>query len=173
MFDIKIDFEDIRISCININDIVTAQKWLSVQNSIDTCSQNNINPDDFFERYLESLISEGEIFLKICKNSKLIGLLKGRIEFKNPNEVWFQYLFLSKEYRHNGIGSKIISNLCSNFAQKNFFNLFFALVEGNDDKAINFLTKNKFDFCRTVQNYLPVNNSNVDMQIFKKIYKIS
>lgn len=171
MFDIKTNFDDIEISCLDIKDILLTKKLLDEQKINYDNLISGLSIGDFFDRYMESLISESEMFLKICKNKKIIGLLKGRVEFKNPNEVWFQYLFIIQEYRENGIGSKILDKSIEYLTKNNMFNIFFALVEDNNDRAINFLKNNSFTFYRGVQNYFQSNNIHADMNIYRKINK--
>ena len=101
MLDVKIEYKDIKISNVQEKDLVTIQKLMNKKDFLE----GETNLEELRERFLESYISQCEFFLKIEKSSILIGILKGRIEFKNENELWIWYFYLSEVYKNTNLGT--------------------------------------------------------------------
>ena len=93
MFNIDIKFENFSIMNVEEEDILKIENWMDNQQGFNIDVGLNYGTNELYERYLECYMSEGEYFLKVLCGSKLIGIIKGRIEFKNPNEVWIMCLF--------------------------------------------------------------------------------
>lgn len=67
--------------------------------------------EDMEEKYLEVLISSHEFFIGIFlkTSDKLIGVLKGRIDYEHNEEAWITSFIIKKEHRNMGIGNKTIN----------------------------------------------------------------
>lgn len=171
MFDINIDLNDVSISSIERDDIVFIQKWINEQNSSNAGSEKPLGLKEIYERFLEYYVSEGEFFLKITKKEKLIGVLKGRIEFKTINEVWFWYFLLDNQYRELGIGSDIIKNVKDYFMNELGIYDFYTGVCEKDLRILKFWSKNKFAITRISKGYFNINNEDLDMIVLKNCPK--
>lgn len=167
MFDINIDLKDINISSIEREDIVPIQRWINRQNDDFKYNESPLGLKDFYERFLEYYVSEGEFFLKINKDDKLVGVLKGRIEFKNTNEVWLWYFMIDKELRSSGIGSRIIEEVRRYFAEGfGIYNFYTGICE-NDSRALRFWSRNNFKLIRVSKNFFNINDQELDMLVLK------
>ena len=94
MVDVDIRIEDISISSIEKSDLIYLHEWFKTQTEYtENINDNSLSVKELNERYLEYYLSENEFFLKVLFENKLIGVLKGRLEFKNPNEMWYLCLF--------------------------------------------------------------------------------
>ena len=168
MFDIDFKFEDIRVASICNKDISTLEQWLQVQNNKDGFSQDNINLKEIRERYFESLISESEFFLKVLLKDEIIGIVKGRIEFKNINEVWIWYFIIDKDLRKEHLGSKIIDNLSAYFdTELGKYNMY-SLVSADNNESKSFWSCKGFQVIRVAKDYFDCDGDFVDMLIYKK-----
>jgi GNAT superfamily N-acetyltransferase len=168
MFDINIDIDDVNISSIEKEDIVSLQQWINFQNYNFKDKEKPLGLREFYERFLEYYVSEGEFFLKINKGAMLIGVLKGRIEFKSSNEVWFWYFLLDNECRGKGIGSSIIKAVQNHFYQGFGINDFYTGVCEQDTKVLRFWRKNNYKLIRVSKGFFNVNEEDKDMLILKK-----
>lgn len=166
MLDVNIDFGDISVSRIEKVDLPQIEMCMELEKQflggID-------NLDELSERFWESYISECEFFLKINKREKLIGILKGRMEFKNPNEVWIWFFYLNDNYKDTDLGSKIITELIKYFSEEYGTDIFFTRVAKNDSLNISFWKEVGFETVRMVKNFYRIDNEYVDMLIMKKI----
>ncbi|ABK60514.1 GNAT family N-acetyltransferase [Clostridium novyi] len=164
MFDIKLDYNNIKITSVEREDIKDIYNWIRMQNSfyVENKNMDNIDYSEFYDRFLEYYFSECEFFLKVKKDDKLIGVLKGKTEFKNPNEVWIRYLLLDKDMRNNKVGSKILELISKYFFCDCGISNFYTRVQKEDYKYINFFEKNKFYVSKTLKN------KNEEVTILKK-----
>lgn len=166
MFDVSIQFEDIKILNIEENDMVLVQQWINDEEVSIVDKPLNLN--ELYERFLEYYVSECEFFLKILKNNTIIGILKGRIEFKNPNEVWIGYFYMNKNIVAEGLESKILNNIMRFFGEGYGIMHFFTGVAEKDAEAIRLFKRNKFDLFRVSKDFYNVNEQYMDMLIFKR-----
>lgn len=168
MFDIDFNFEDFTVSSLKNKDIKTVEGWLLSQNEKGGFSENKINLSEVKERYIESLISESEFFLKIVQKDKIIGIIKGRLEFKPLNEVWIWYFIIEKDLRHEHLGSKVLENLTAYFNSELGKYSFFSVVEADNPPAKKFWKSNGFNVIRVAEDYFDYGGNFVDMLIYKK-----
>jgi RimJ/RimL family protein N-acetyltransferase len=165
MFDIHINIDDISISSIEKEDIISIQKWINFQNC--NLKDKMLGLREFYERFLEYYVSEVEFFLKINKQDTLIGVLKGRIEFKNPNEVWLWYFLLDNNYRGKGIGSNIIKSVQNYFSNELGIYDFYTGVCEQDIRVLKFWSKNGYKLIRVSKGFFNINGKDENMMIFK------
>jgi len=159
MLDVELCFNNIEISNIQKEDLVCIQKWSE--------SDDQFNFEQLYERFLESYLSECEYFLKIIKNKKLIGIIKGRVEFKNPNEAWIWFYYLDEIERANQLDCEIIKKIFECFSKEYDIKLFFTRVAVNDEIAIKFWKKIGFKPLRLVKDYYHIAGKNIDMMIME------
>src|SRR5690242_7327038 len=116
MFDINLKLDGLELSSIEEKDLNSIQQWLNSQmyykkNPIE----NLLNSKAFYERFLEYYVSECEFFLKIDKKDELVGIIKGRIDFKNPNEVWIWEFVIDEKKKKQGIDRLVLENVLEHF----------------------------------------------------------
>lgn len=165
MFDLHLETGNISISSIEKEDIIPIEQWINTQYYCD--NEKPLVQKDFYERFLEYYVSENEFFLKIIIEDKMIGVLKGRMEFKTNNEVWLWYYLLDNEYRRMGIGSTIINSIIKYFQLQLGIFSFFAVVSKKDTCILNFWKKNFFELQRVSKNFFNIAGEETDMLILK------
>jgi RimJ/RimL family protein N-acetyltransferase len=169
MFDVNIHFDDINISSIVREDIVNVQRWINSQQLYEgEALSKSMDLKELKERFIEYYMSENEFFLKIKKCGELIGIFKGRVEFKTPNEVLVWCYMLDKDFRGSGLGTRILNEVIG-FFKENFgiMNFSTTMVKGNSE-ATRFWTKNKFQLLRITKNFFNIEGKSLDMIILKR-----
>ena len=172
MLDVDIKIEDISISSVEKNDLVYLHEWFRTQSmytkNIDEVS---LSKKELHERYLEYYLSENEFFLKVIRGDKLIGILKGRLEFKNPNEMWYLWFLLDYEFRGKGIGKKIIKNSMNYFYSEYCIDNFYCIEIISNIRTIKFWKDNGFKVLRSSPDFYNINGKNNDSLILQNIMR--
>ena len=168
MFDINFCVDDINVCSMESPDVVSAMEWLEAEKHKGNLYDEYINVRELKERFLESYLSEGEFFLKIIKEKQFVGILKGRIEFKNNNEVWIGYYIIDRQLKIDGLDSVILRNLTNYFDKEFGIDSFSTMVSENDLKAKAFWSRNGFSIVRVSENYFESSEQDVNMLIFRK-----
>ena len=169
IFDIDIQFDDISITSIERDDILLVQNWLDFQSSFCIDIEEPFDKKEFYNRFIEYYVSECEFFLKIQSQGKVIGVMKGRVEFKNPNEVWISYFLLDRSVRCKGLGSAIFIRVSKYFDNSYGIHNIYISVAENDTRAIKFWLKNNFELKRVSKNFFNINGNATNMLILKNI----
>jgi RimJ/RimL family protein N-acetyltransferase len=166
MLELEINFNDINVSNVEKKDLTQIQAWMEVEKQF-VYGENSL--EELYERYLESYISECEFFLKINKKNELIGILKGRLEFKNPNEVWIWFFYLNNEYRTIDVGVKIIQELINYFFDEYGIDIYFTRIIKADGENVGFWKNIGFKIVRMVKDFYCIDGKYMDMLIMKKV----
>lgn len=166
MLDVEIKLRDVEISNVYQQDLIGIKKWMKMKK---TFAEEETNLDKLTERFLESYISECEFFLKIKKSEELIGILKGRLEFKSQNELWIWFFYLDKIYKNSDLGNVIIKKLMSYFSKEYDAAVFFTRIIKNEIQNLDFWKQMGFSVVRRVKNFYNINNKYVDMIIMRKV----
>lgn len=169
MLELKINFNDINISNIDEHELTEIQAWMEVENQF---AYGEDSLEELYERYLESYISECEFFLKINNKDELIGILKGRLELKNPNEVWIWFFYLNHEYRNDSIGMKIIQELMNYFSDEYGIDIYFTRIIKENEENIVFWKNIGFKIVRIVKDFYCIDGKSMDMLIMKKVISL-
>ena len=164
MFEINIAYSDIVIKSIEKKDLEQIEKWLS-------SNQNKLSLEEIKDRFLEYYVSECEFFVKIYKKDVFIGLMKGRFEFKNPNEVWINCFLIDEIIRDKGIGSDILENILLYFSSNYGIYSFYTGVSNRDVKTLEFWKSNKFEIRRVSKNYYNLGDDDKEVVILQRIKK--
>ena len=168
MFNVDIVSHDVSIMNVEKEDMLKIQKWINKQRVLNIDAKKNYGIKEFYERYLEYYVSEGEYFVKVLSGSELIGIIKGRIEFKNPNEVWIMcYLIEFKLYSTDlatSIINKFLTHLYENYGMRNFY----TFVSVNNREMLELWKNNDFEISRVTSNFLEVDGKDKDILILKK-----
>ncbi len=104
--------------------------------------------EEIHQRYIETLINSMEFFCCIEYKGIAIGILKGRLESKNPNELCLTSLVLLEEYRGLGFGSKISKSVEEYFSNNFCVDKFYAIIMENNKRARQFWIKNNYKIAR-------------------------
>lgn len=169
MFDVNLNFDDVSISSIMKEDIKLIEHLLSSQKCcIDLSTQLTIDRDELYQRFLEYYMNECEFFLKINKAGNLSGILKGRIEFKNPNEVWIWYFLLDDDLKSKDLENRVIDNIMLYFNKVYGIRDFFTGVQNKSENIIRFWKDNGFKVIRVSQDFYDKNDGYADMLILKR-----
>lgn len=166
MLEIEMKFKGIEISNVWQQDLTRIKKWMEMKN---TFAREETDLDKLTERFLESYISECEFFLKIEKRGKLIGILKGRVEFKIQNELWIWFFNLDKISDDSGLKNTILKELMDYFSREYDTSVFFTRIIKNEIRNLNFWKRMGFNAVRRVKNFYNVNDKYMDMIIMRKI----
>lgn len=168
MFNIDIKFDDINIINVEKEDVINIENWINSQQDINVNALSNYGIKEFYERYLEYYLSEGEYFLKILSSDKLIGIIKGRIEFKNPNEVWIMCYLIEFRLYSAEISTKIINEFLK-YLYKNYgICNFYTFVSTNNHIMLDLWKSNNFEVSRITSNFLELDSKEEDILILKK-----
>ena len=168
MFDINFSVDDINICSMESSDIIPAMEWLEEEKQKGNLNEKHLNILELRERFLESYLSEGEFFLKIVKEKKFVGILKGRIEFKINNEVWIGYYIIDEDMQKKGLDSIILKHLTNYFDKELGIYSFFTVVSEDNLETIAFWNKNGFSLIRIAENYFDSDGQDTNMLIFRR-----
>ncbi len=169
MFVMELQFDDIKISSIDKEDLITIQQWINSQEDIDESFNKRPLPfEDFFERFLEYYMSDNELFLKMEKNNNIIGIFKGRVEFKKDSELIIWYFMIDKDYRKSGLGTKILNSILHYFSQNLSINYFSAVVMEGNKEGLNFWNYNGFKAIRVAKDFFQIEKEPKDMIVLQK-----
>jgi len=155
MLDVDVCFDDIVISNIQKEDLPNIEKMSE--------ADEEFNFSELNDRFLESYLSECEYFLKINKNKKLIGVIKGRVEFKNSNEVWVWFYYIKEK----SLECMVMQELLLYFFQEYDIEIFYTRVAVEDENAVKFWKKLGFRPLRLVKNFYSINGKSMDMLIME------
>lgn len=141
MFDIKIDFDNINISSIEKDDIKSVYDFFNSQKRLNANFKEHsfrISQHELYQRFLEYYVNECEYFLKINIDGELVGIIKGRVEFKNPNEVWIGVFILNSEYSTVELETRIMDEMINYFNKEYGIKDFYTGVDKEDKIKLNF-----------------------------------
>jgi len=159
MLEVSFNFDDIEITNILREDLpgIAAKAEQDGHFSIARLD----------ERFLESYLSECEYFLKIMKGESLIGLVKGRVEFKNPHEAWIWFYFIDERSGKGGLDVSIARYLLEYLNEEYSVKDFYIRVPMDDLKAIQFWKGMGFKSLRAVKDFYFIDGQNIDMLILE------
>lgn len=169
MFNIDIKFDDISILNVEKEDVFKIKNWINNQHVYNIDDGLNYGTHEFYERYLEYYVSEGEFFLKVLCARELIGIIKGRIEFKNPNEVWIMCYMIEPRMPEADISSRIINEFSRHLYENYGICNFFTFTKANNNEMLKLWKNNNFQISRVTSNFLEIDSKEKDMLILKKI----
>lgn len=168
MLDINLTIDNMAILSIQKEDISYLDEYLKDEFMLhnEEAEINNI-----YEKFLEYYISENEFFLKIndIQTNEILGIIKGRVEFKNPHEAWIWSIFLDQSIRSKGIGSIILKKLSiylqAEYGVREFYT---RIVKEGSNYKLNFWTKNGYEILRISKEFYNINDKKTNMFILKK-----
>ena len=168
MVEVSIKYNGVSISSVEKDDAKYIKQWFMNRNNMMYYgTSDNAQIKEFDEIFLGYYISECEIFLKIAKDNELIGIFKGRIEFKDENIIWISYFALDDIYIDNEEGKSFLEKILEYFARNYGINSFLIGVSDGEKRKLNFFKNNGFYVIRTGGIITSRTSSNIIMK--KKI----
>ncbi|HEY5501100.1 MAG TPA: GNAT family N-acetyltransferase [Candidatus Humimicrobiaceae bacterium] len=169
MFNIAIKFDNISIVNVEKEDVFKIKNWINNQHVYNIDDGLNYDTREFYERYLEYYVSEGEYFLKVLCGSELIGIIKGRIEFKNPNEVWIMCYLIEDKMHAADVSSTIINQFSRHLYESYGICNFYTFAKVNNNEMLKLWKNNNFEISRVTSNFIEIDSKDKDILILKKI----
>jgi len=130
---------------------------------------------DIKEKYLEVLVNSHEFFTGIFLNcvesseeQKLIGVIKGRIDYENSDEAWISSIIIDNRYQRRGIGRKTVSTITGILNHTYDVKRIYIGIIGGNNIGRYFWQSMGFSYCRTIEQYIRLNNHAEDFIIMKK-----
>ncbi|MDF2884342.1 MAG: hypothetical protein K0R54_4909 [Clostridiaceae bacterium] len=168
MLDVVIRIDNLCITNVLEDDIKEIGHWIKLQNYNENGGKFiELNEKELYDRYLECYLSECEFFLKIVNCNKLVGILRGKAEFKKSNEITFMFMLLD----HNSTDAtarSIIRALTDYFYNEYSINNFYSYVVDDVNNYINSWEKNNFFVINRYKQYYNFNNRAYDMLLLQK-----
>lgn len=142
------------------------------QNIYATGIDRRMSLRDIKEKYLEVLVNSHEFFIGIFLDKgnglKLVGVIKGRIDYENSEEAWISSILVDTKYQRQGIGTKavevLIDMLNKSYDVKRFY---IGIIAGNYIGRC-FWQKLEFSYFRTIEQYIKLKTLTEDFIILKK-----
>ena len=172
MLKLNIQNSEIYFKDIHFEQLPTILEWY---NRVDefkyaTGIDKPITLEDLIRRYAEVSISSSEFFSAIYLRSqgRMIGILKGRIRFKNKLAVWISSIVIEPLFQNKGYGIKSIELLLGYLkANLNVHGAFLSVISENK-KGRNFWDKLGFNEVRKMNNYSHLEGKSQDVFILYK-----
>lgn len=168
MFDVKIEYGDISVSSVEKEDVRRIQIWYNNQKFFLYNGNDYLGTNEFYERFLEYYMSECEIFLKIINKNGIIGIFKGRVEFKSENMVWVSCFAMESTYLDNNVGSIVLDKILKFFLHNFGIEDFLIGVSVKDKKILSLLKNSGFQLVRISNDFFVNENDSGNAVILKK-----
>ncbi|MFZ5352973.1 MAG: GNAT family N-acetyltransferase [Bacillota bacterium] len=142
------------------------------QNMYATGIDHIMSLEEIHEKYLEVLVNSHEfftgLFIKTADQEELIGVIKGRIDYENCEEAWISSILIDSKHQYKGIGKKTINTVIE-LLNKTYDvrRIYVGLIEGNKIGK-SFWQRLGFNYHRTIDQYMKLNNNVEDFIIMKK-----
>jgi ribosomal protein S18 acetylase RimI-like enzyme len=171
MFPLNMSCDFIYFKDIKLEHLPYILKWY---NKVDdfkfaTGIDTPITLEVLTQKYAEVAICGDEFFTGIYnKEEKMIGILKGRLKYKNRDAVWISSIVIDTEYQHRGYGRVVINLLLNYLKEKNKVRgVYLAVVEENL-QGRTFWLKQSFKELRRIENHLKLQDKQRNVIIMYK-----
>ncbi len=169
MFQVSINYKDINISSVVMEDIKSIQQWFNEKNQLVYYGNGDyLGISELNEIFLEYYVSESEIFLKIIKANKVIGLFKGRFEFKDKNIIWISCFVLEHLYLDSNEENIILDEILKFFLHNYGISEFLIGVSVKEKKTLNLIKSNGFKLVRISNDFFISNEDSSNTMIMKR-----
>jgi RimJ/RimL family protein N-acetyltransferase len=122
------------------------------------------------QKYAEISICTNEFFVGIYSyvENKMIGILKGRLEYENKNTVWISSIVIDLVYQNKGYGSLSIRILIEHLKlYSKIKEAYLAVIEVNE-QGRRFWSKNCFNEVRRIHNHIRLQNKQQNVIIMHR-----
>ncbi len=122
------------------------------------------------QKYAEVAISKNEFFVGIYakENTKMIGLLKGRLKFRNKDAVWISSLVVDPMFQNHSFGTESINLLLEYLKINNKIKYAYLSVVEENTRGKNFWIKLDFKELKRIENYFRLHEKQQDVIIMYK-----
>jgi len=142
------------------------------QNIYATGIDRRMSPTDINEKYLEVLVNSHEFFTGIFRKGdaglKMVGVVKGRIDYENSEEAWISSILIDNCCQRLGIGTTVANALLDIFNKCYDVKRFYIGIIAGNDIGKYFWQKLGFNYFRTIEQYIELKGLAVDFIIMKK-----
>jgi RimJ/RimL family protein N-acetyltransferase len=179
MLTINLEMENICFKDVTKESLEEVLKLYN-QNEINIYATGIDRPmsiQDIKQKYLEVLVNSHEFFAGIFfyetdnSSSKMIGVIKGRIDYDNNEEAWISSILIDSSFQKNGIGTKVVKSIIKMLKDTYDIKAIFIGILSGNGMGQGFWNKMGFNYVRTIEQYIKLNNKNEDFIIMKKDLK--
>jgi RimJ/RimL family protein N-acetyltransferase len=128
--------------------------------------------EDINQKYLEVLVNSHEFFAGIFINNseydRMIGVVKGRIDYDNNEVAWISSILIDSSFQNSGIGTKAVSSLIRMLQDTYDIKFIKIGILAGNIIGHAFWKKIGFNYIRTIQQYFKMNSKTEDFIIMKK-----
>lgn len=130
--------------------------------------------EDIKQKYMEVLVNSHEFFACIfscdpqSNKKKMVGVIKGRIDYDNNEEAWISSILIDNSFQNNGIGTKVVKSIIKMLKDTYDIKAVSIGILSGNGIGRGFWSKMGFNYIRTIEQYIKLNNKNEDFIIMKK-----
>jgi len=174
MLNLSFIYYPIYVKNVDVSDIEAIFDMLNKDDSVSNMlEKKSISIQKLRLRFLEYFISDDEFFLKIQYVSKIIGIVKGRINFEDSS-AWISLFYVENDHRKRGIGKFVYSEIESILFNKFRIKSVSISIMHNAYEELIFWEKLGFCINRIVNNFYEYHNQKIPMiKLNKKINLIA
>ena len=157
MFSLKINNGMIGFKDIKVEHLPEILKWY---NKIDdykfaTGIDTPISIETLRRKYAEVAICSSEFFagIYICRDNKMIGIIKGSLKYKDNDAVWISSIAIDKDLQNMGYGTLAVSMLLYYLKESCKLNSAYLAVIEDNLQGKGFWDKNNFKEVRKIESH--------------------
>ena len=150
MLDVAFDYDGYKFRSVKECDINILSRWMKKNNNEDHVSLTD--EQILYRRFLEYYITEDEFFIKVIKDEKIYGVIKGNITRENDMELFLWMFIIDKKNRDRGEGKKIIESFFEYACKKYSLVRIKVGVSSENKKALDFWKCLGFQVYRVSKN---------------------
>ncbi len=171
MLDVTFDYNEYKFRSVKECDINILSKWMKENNNEDHVSI--IDEQILYRRFLEYYITEDEFFIKVIKDKKIDGVIKGNIKRENTSELFLWFFIVDKNNRDKGEGKKIIKMFFEYINRKYSLEKIKVGVSSENKKALDFWRCLGFEIYRVTENFFEISEDIFENLVLLNKDKIS
>jgi len=172
MFSLNIENDCLYFKDIKPEDLPRILKWYNNADEYGfaTGMGRNISLEMLSRKYAEAAICSDEFFVGIYikKNDIMIGILKGRLGYKNRDAIWISSIVIDSSFQNMGYGSMSIDLLLSYMKTHNKIKNAYLVVVEDNLAGKRFWQKQKFQELRIVEKYLELQDKRKNVILMHK-----
>ena len=179
MLTINHEMENLRFKDVTNESLEDILKLYN-QNEINIYATGIDRPmsfQDIKQKYVEVLVNSHEFFagIFVCEPhssmERMIGVIKGRIDYDNNDEAWISSILIDSSFQKGGIGTKVVNTIIKMLKDTYDIKAILIGTLSGNGMGQGFWKKMGFNYIRTIEQYIKLNNKNEDFIIMKKDLK--
>lgn len=168
MVEVYFGFENIHVSNVNEIDLREIMNWLDQRRFSMVMRGFCTSYEELYDRYLESLLSECEFFLKVKIDRKLCGIIKGTTEFKNPNKTKFYLMSFDDSLISEEKKKILLERLMHYFYDEYGISSYYSYVLQDDSNTLKFWKNNDFQVEDLHKDFINVEDRSYDALVLRR-----